>query len=239
MGICESKPNVPQKEKKIETPIKYEPNSMNESIDFTEVNKDIRIKEIIIKNSSFEKIDRNISNISKFICKIKIKTPKGTIYGTGFLLRFYIEQEVFYCLISNEHVISKEIINNKNNVDISYDNEIKSVNIKLDSNKRYIKCFIDAGLDITIIEIIEEDNISKDYFLYPEVKKKINNKLINTQIYIPQYPEGKELKNARGKIKEINKYEFTHSASTAYGSSGSPIFLENIKKEMKLDRKLL
>ena len=46
-------------------------------------------------------------------------------------------------------------------------------------------------------------------------------------IYIPQYAEGKELKNAKGIIKEINKYEFTHLASTLRGSSGSPIFLEN------------
>ena len=62
-------------------------------------------------------------------------------------------------------------------------------------------------------------------------------------IYIPQYPGGKELVNARGQIKEINKYEFTHLASTDYGSSGSPIFLENsvdvigIHKERNKDKK--
>ena len=33
--------------------------------------------------------------------------------------------------------------------------------------------------------------------------------------------------NAKGIIKEINKYEFTHLANTEPGSSGSPIFLEN------------
>ena len=33
--------------------------------------------------------------------------------------------------------------------------------------------------------------------------------------------------NAKGKIKSINKYEFTHLANTEQGSSGSPIFLEN------------
>ena len=55
----------------------------------------------------------------------------------------------------------------------------------------------------------------------------MNNRLINNWIYIPQYVNGKELMNARGIIKEIDKYEFTHLANTEKGSSGSPIFLEN------------
>ena len=32
------------------------------------------------------------------------------------------------------------------------------------------------------------------------------------RIYIPQYTEGKEFKNARGRIKEIINYQFTHLA---------------------------
>ena len=45
-------------------------------------------------------------------------------------------------------------------------------------------------------------------------------------IYIPQYAQGKELVNARGSIVNVDKYEFTHLASTEQGSSGSPIFLQ-------------
>ena len=97
----------------------------------------------------------------------------------------------------------------------------------MSKNKRYIKSFTDEELDITIVEIIEEDNIFRDYFVLPELEEIINNRLINMNIYIPQYAEGKELKNAKGIIKEINNYEFTHLASTLRGSSGSPIFLEN------------
>ena len=33
--------------------------------------------------------------------------------------------------------------------------------------------------------------------------------------------------NAKGYIKDINKYDYTHLVSTQYSSSGSPIFLEN------------
>ena len=97
----------------------------------------------------------------------------------------------------------------------------------MENKKRYIKSFIDNELDITVVEILDEDNISKDYFLFPEFEHKINNKLINNNIYIPQYVNGKELMNARGIIKDINKYEVIHLANTEKGSSGSPIFLEN------------
>ena len=52
-----------------------------------------------------------------------------------------------------------------------------------------------------------------------------------------QFPEGKNLSHSEGEIvkiggnldidKGLDKYEFSHKASTELGSSGSPIFLEN------------
>ena len=190
-----------------------------------------RIKECLINmtNTSvaFERIDPHISNVLKSICKIIINLPQRTVFGTGFFLRINISQERFYCLISNEHVITNEIINNNNSILISFDSEFKKALIKLDSKKRYIKSFIDKHLDITAVQILDEDNISRDYFLIPEIEERINNYyLINSQIYIPQYPKGGELKYTKGIIKEIDKYEFTHVANTESGSSGSPIFLE-------------
>jgi len=86
-------------------------------------NKNDRIKECILAGSTpFEKIDRHLSNVSKSICKIKIEAKSEAIIGTGFLLKFRIDQEIFYCLISNEHVIKKDIIKNNNNIYIFYDN---------------------------------------------------------------------------------------------------------------------
>ena len=175
-------------------------------------NKNDRVKECIIETSlPFEKLDFHLSDVSKSICKIRIEIKQEKIIGTGFLLKFDIDQELFYCLISNEHIIKNEIIKNNNNIIyIFYDNENKCVNIKLGNKKRYIKSLIHNELDITVVEILDEDNISKDYFLFPEFEYKINNKLINklinNNIYIPQYVKGKELMNARGIIKDINKY---------------------------------
>ena len=192
-------------------------------------NTKIRIKESIVqsKGEPFEKIDRQVMNVSKSVCKLKIKTRENNFYlGTGFFLKFWIDQECFYCLLSNEHLLLKEIIKDDTVVYIYYDNEYKVSSIILDPQKRYIKTFNEDNLDITAVEILEEDNISKDYFLWDELVN-INNKLLNTQVYIPQYAKGKDLVYAKGKIIQINKYEFTHLANTEYGSSGSPIFLEN------------
>ena len=181
---------------------------------------------ITIPVSDFEEIDQHITKVSKSICKIEIETSKGTKKGTGFLMKFLISSEMFfYCLISNAHVLTNGTIRKNRNIIIYFDSEYEVRNIKLDPQKRYIKNFKDFGLDITAVEIIEEDDISKDYYLLPE-NSSLHNRLLNSQIYIPQYMKGKNLVYARGKVTNINKYEITHLANTDQGSSGSPIFLE-------------
>ena len=129
MGIYESKNNNINKENDQTNEIIKK----NELIKINEINKkNNRIKECIIEESKFEPIDSYITNVSKSICKLKIKNGIQNILGTGFLLKFYIDQECFYCLISNEHVITQNIINNNNNIIyIYYDSEYKVANIKL------------------------------------------------------------------------------------------------------------
>ena len=239
MGSSSSKKKTPEKndkpeskidtkkEAKEETKAKLEKN--NESNKMKEISQvDKRINECIVqrKTQPFEQLDRQIMNVSKSVCKLKIETLSETIIGTGFLLKFRINQEPFYCLMSNEHIIRKDKINKNNDIYIYYDNEYKVINIKLDTSKRYIKSFRENSSDITVVEILEEDNIFRDYFLWnnPETD---NDRLINKEIYIPQYAQGKDLVNARGEIIKINEYEFTHLANTEYASSGSPIFLKN------------
>ena len=60
-------------------------------------------------------------------------------------------------------------------------------------------------IDATVIEILPEDNISKDYFLIPPIDYMYNfNSLLNKEIIVLQYPLG-ELSYSFGKIKEINE----------------------------------
>ena len=110
---------------------------------------------------------------------------------------------------------------------ISYNNGLKEANIKLNQNQRYIKAFKNICLDIAVIEIIDEDNISQNCYLYPQIEGRIKDELINKNIYIPHYIEGEDLKFSKGMIKEINKYEFIYLVNIEYNLQGSPIFLEN------------
>ena len=90
------------------------------------------------------------------------------------MLKFSIYHEIYYFLISNEHTIKKDIINNNNIINLYFNGELITSN--LNNKKRYIKSFIDNGYDISVIEIINEDNISKDYFLRNELETD-NNRL--------------------------------------------------------------
>ena len=58
--------------------------------------KEINEKEYIIKVSQISEIEYNNENISKSICKIKIETNSETILGIGCLLKFWINQELYY-----------------------------------------------------------------------------------------------------------------------------------------------
>ena len=180
----------------------------------------------------FEDLDPCLLNVAKSVCKIRIDTNYGSFVGSGFFLKFLINGQFFNWLVTNEHVITKEMINNKNIIQVWYNVEDNNINIKLDPNERYIKTFKEHRVDATAIQIIPKDDIYKDYFLEPELGYD-NNSLVGKEIFIPQFPGFKQIKNARGKIKQIDdgsSNEFTHLAKTQKGSSGSPIFLKGNKK---------
>ena len=134
--------------------------------------------------------------------------------------------------MTNEHVITKEMIESKEIINITYKYEEKWIQIKLDENKRFIQYYKD--MDITIIEINSEDNIKKKYFLLPNINE-IDYK--DKDIYIIQFTEGKKLCYSEGKIKDIYNNELIYDASTKKGSSGSPILLKNTTTVIGIHKK--
>ena len=180
-----------------------------------------RINEVLIKNSNLKPIDKNIIKVSPSVCKIST----DNIEGTGFLIKLKRNNNLLFCLMTNEHVLKREMVENKETINVKYDCETKEVNIQLDSTKRIIRDFININEDIMIVEILPKDNIEAHYFLEPELNHI--QKLKNNPIYIPQYPGGSKFSYSTGLIKEINDKEITHNATTIVGASGSPIFLEN------------
>ena len=165
-------------------------------------------------------LDINLLNTLKSVCKIITNKAEGS----GFLIKLNKNMKDLYCLMTNEHIISKEMINLKQKIIIYYDMENKNREIILDKRKRFINEFTNIGIDITIIEIIKEDKIKEKYFLLPY----LGDDIINKNIYIIQYPDSK-LSYSKGKIIKIHKNEIIHDVSTELGSSGSPIFIENTK----------
>ena len=177
-----------------------------------------RRNEVEIKSSEIREIDIYLHEVCKSICKIIYKNK----FGTGFLIKFYKGEKELLCLMTNEHVITKEMIESKETVNINYNYEKKWIQIKLDERGRYIK--YDQNMDITIIEMKPDDKIKEKYFLIPNTK---NIDYKNKDIYIVQFPKGENLSYSEGKIKDINEYELIYDASTKPGSSGSPILLKN------------
>ena len=183
-------------------------------------------------------INQCVFKVSKSICKIILSNKMGT----GFLIKLFRGNEPFYCLMTNQHIITKEMIESKETIEILYDIQYKRKEIILDKDERFIKDYLFLNIDAVIIEILDKEDINEDYFLLPDLGY-INgyDNYRNKKIYIPQYPNGGEFSYSKGIIKEINKYEFSHLCSTHPGSSGSPIFVEGtisvigIHKQAKKD----
>ena len=108
----------------------------------------------------------NISKISKSI--IKFDYPNKTCFG--FLIKFFKDDKDFFCFLTAEENIPKEMIEKKESLKFFYDNESKIKKINLDSKERFIKNFKEIGINLTIVEILSSDEIEKEYFLLPVIK---------------------------------------------------------------------
>ena len=174
------------------------------------------------KSQNDKIIQKNIFKVSRSICKINTNNTNGT----GFLIKFIKGENDFFCLISSEHLIKKSIIQNKETISLYYDNETQKKEIILDENERFIRDFNDVGIDSTIIEILESDNINKEYFLLPQVDYMNNiSNLINKKIQIPY-----NLNFSEGKITKLNRYEIIINGNIQNCSSGNPVILKDTIK---------
>ena len=117
-------------------------------------------------------LDTDMIDATKSVCRIMANEGDGT----GFLLKTFKGSKEFFCLISNEHVITKDMIEAKQKVIIHYDKKNKTKEIILDKEKRFIKEYREKDLDITLIEILKDDNIKEKYFLLSHPSNNITDK---------------------------------------------------------------
>ena len=140
------------------------------------------VNQVETKNSKIKKIDISLNKVCKSICKITYNKMSADYYGTGFFIRLYIDEKELFCLMTNEHVITRDIIESKEIIEVYYNYEEKVIKIKLDKEKRSIK--YNKKMDIIIIEIIPDDKIEENYFLFPNYNNINDKSYINQDIYI-------------------------------------------------------
>ena len=129
-------------------------------------NKNIK-KEVLIDDSDIHSIDSCLYEVIKSICKIIYPKETGTDKGTGFFIKLFRDNGPLFCLMTCEHIITNEIIENNRTIEIYYDNQKKRIKIELNKNERFIRHFLDFNIDCSIVEILPNDNVSEDYFLIP------------------------------------------------------------------------
>ena len=80
------------------------------------------IKEAYIYNSPLM-ANQFFKNEFKFICKIEIYKDNNSIkFGSGFFIELKKNNKSLYCLMSNEHIINRDIINKNGEIKIIYNN---------------------------------------------------------------------------------------------------------------------
>ena len=172
--------------------------------------------------------DELIDILRESVVRIEIK--KLHIISSGFLIKINLKMKEYKFLFTCQHSIPQEIIDSKAKISIYYGRKNEEIKKKiiLDSDQRFIKQYKD--LDVTIIEIKEEDNIYENRFLHPDLNYKMGlNHYINAQVYTAGYPNVEIHKGDKhysaGFIKQIysNGYVFAHTCDTKEGSSGGPI----------------
>ena len=164
---------------------------------------------------------KNYIKASEAVCKITIK--KNNANATGF----FLEISSLKCLLTNYHVISKDLVDTNSEIEIETYSKIKVV-IQLNKNERYIKYF-EKPKDITVIQINNSDEINKYIkFLQYDLNYSSGYQIYkNVDIFALEHPRGNDVGGAAGKIIRISNYEFYHNIDTDIGSSGSPIILSS------------
>jgi len=162
------------------------------------------------------------------ICRIYQKNGGK---GTGFFTKIKFKNKLLTVLITNNHVLKEEDIENNKIIKLNRYNDIENKNedisIKIDDSRiKYTNA--EKDIDITIIEIKPKEDKINNYLEIDE-EEMTENQYRKESIYVLHYPNEKYV--SYGLINELRKYKtIIHYCNTEDGSSGSPILLLKSKK---------
>ena len=200
--------------------------------EYIKENEDKKEDEIKAKENNKDKIevkDKNeenlnlINKVKKSICEI----IKDNGYGIGYFCKIKFEDNEICCLFSNNHVIAEDILLNKENIKIKFNNEIYNILLKL---KRRI--WNNKNLDFICIEIINDDKLITKIEPF-----EIDTNCYNIEYNVENYDKKEIILvsiGGKGNIelyKDIIYYEKNNNERFYYNNKidniGGPIILNN------------
>ena len=184
-----------------------------------------------VKPISLKQTNIILNQMQTCVCKIH----NGQKKGTGFFLKIPYQKNDLPVLITNNHVLGEEKIAEGQLITLSLqslNNEETTINIEIDNGR---KRYTNEILDVTIIELNDNDKIKNFLTLDKKVINIIssenkdrteyfNNIYKSISLYILKYVENNILASF-GLLQQISQNSIYHKCSTVYGSSGSPIIL--------------
>ena len=180
----------------------------------------------LLENSD-EKVMLNGKEIMDFlgkameaVCEINLSSG----FGSGFFCKIpYTENNnlLLPVLITNNHVLSRDLINSNNDIKITINGKNKTIPLK------QRKIWTDEKMDFTCIEIKEkEDNIGTFYNLDDNILKSnlSNEYYLNQNVLIFAInKENKQIVFSNGLIKRCKDCFFDYTCNTYEGCSGGCI----------------
>ena len=154
-----------------------------------------------------------LRQMKKCICTMKIENK----VGTGFFCKIPVEKnKTMKCLMTCNHVLEEKNYDeiNEINLFLNDEEEVKVIDLTVER-----KTYFNKVNDITLIQLIDDDNINN----FLELDNKLKEAYKDSSIYVIQYPNGKKATVSYGLLRKINDYDMKHQCSTESGSSGSPI----------------
>ena len=149
-------------------------------------------------------------------CVCKIYLEKGGI-GTGFFCKIPFNNNLLPVLITNNHILNENDIDNNKIINIMINNEVKKIEID-NLRKKYTNS--DKKIDITIIEIKPNKDKIYNYLEIDDINKKKENielEYKNKSIYILHYPN-EELSVSYGLMNNIiDNMTINHYCNTEEG----------------------
>jgi len=150
-------------------------------------------------NNVIEEENKNDNFLNKYIIKIEMeaKINEKEEYTSGIGVLCNIPSKNIKALMTYNHIINLDFLNKGNKLILYINNKEKEIDMKINRYK-----YTNIDLDITIIEILEVDNIND----FIEIDKFINSRnYADNDIMSAFLKDNKNIKFSYSKIKEKNK----------------------------------